>query len=292
MSAVKYLNANGKTLSTSSSPTTISRTIWGALPGQTTSAVGGGHTLYGDSLDDNFVIFSTTDEIVLPANHGDYTVTNRTWLSTYTLQAGIQNLIMNGDKQVATGNEIDNLIITQTGSATVSGGGGDDVFVVGTGAAIIVDAQGSGSDVIYGFKHGTDHVRLDGSTYMGACTGVGRCAAQGVQAVEDWRRPGATRGVPQPACEAWRPRDMVLAGFGFHDGLSRSCPTPPPRPGGPGSSPASTCSGRPAACSRATSPSKGGLQLRCALERVQEGGGGLQRRRTGPALQRNGSPLL
>ena len=173
MSNPVYMNAAGKVLSLSSSATATSRIIWAAAPGVTTAALGGGHILYGDSSDDTFVIFTNTDQVVIPtAPHGVYTVADSAWLSTYTLQAGVQDLIVSGTGDVVSGNSLNNLIITQSGAATVSGGGGDDVFVLGTGADTIIDPQGSGSDVIYGFKNGTDHVRLDGSTVFANWTKV------------------------------------------------------------------------------------------------------------------------
>lgn len=151
-----YVNARGASLS--SAP---GHSFWAANPGQTTSAPGGGHTLYADALDDTFYLYTATDQIVLPPLHGIDTVDDGAWNAAYTLPAGIQTLVLSGANQAVTGNALDNLIVAQSGPATLAGGGGDDVFVDGAGPDTIIDPAGSGDDVIYGFKPGIDHVRLD-----------------------------------------------------------------------------------------------------------------------------------
>ncbi len=156
MSSQNYVNAAGVVLSLTTTPTSQLDTIW--------AASGPNQTLQGNSGDDDFVIFDPTDDIVVPPTHGIYTVTDSAWDVSYTLPSGINNLILNGDLQVVSGNAQANLIETGSGRATVSGGGGDDVFVLGTGAVTVVDPQGSGSDVIYGFNTAIDQVQLEGST--------------------------------------------------------------------------------------------------------------------------------
>ncbi len=156
MSSQNYVNAAGVVLSLTSTPTSSLSTIW--------AATGTNQTLHGNSGDDDFILLSATDTVVVPAAHGIYTITDSAWNATYTLPAGFNNLIVNGNAQTVSGNAQANLIETGTGTATVSGGGGDDVFVLSTGAVTVVDPQGSGSDVIYGFNTAIDHVRLDGST--------------------------------------------------------------------------------------------------------------------------------
>jgi beta-glucanase (GH16 family) len=154
-SSPSYINARGVALSTASQ-----HSFWAANPGQITSAPGGGHVLYGDGFDDIFYIYSPTDQVILPQQAGIDTVNDDAWDAAYTLPAGVQNLILSGGGQVATGNALDNLIIAQSGTTTMSGGGGDDIFVDGSGPDTIIDPQGSGDDVIYNFKNGVDHVSL------------------------------------------------------------------------------------------------------------------------------------
>jgi beta-glucanase (GH16 family) len=136
--------------------------FYAAAAGKTTSAPGGGHILYGDTANDAFYIYTATDQVILPPQPGLDTVIDDAWNSAYTLAAGVQNLVLSGSVQVGEGNALDNLIIAQTGTATMSGGGGDDVFVDGSGPDTIIDPLGSGNDVIYNFKNGTDHVSLAG----------------------------------------------------------------------------------------------------------------------------------
>ncbi len=152
-----YTNARGASLSTASV-----HSFYAAAAGQTTSAPGGGHTLYGDTVNDAFYIYTATDQVILPPQPGVDTVIDDAWDSAYTLAAGVQNLVLSGSVQVGVGNALDNLIIAQTGTATMSGGGGDDIFVDGSGPDTIIDPLGSGNDVIYNFKNGSDHVSLAG----------------------------------------------------------------------------------------------------------------------------------
>jgi beta-glucanase (GH16 family) len=156
MSQQTYVNADGVVLSLTTTPTSTLETLWSS---PTTV-----QTLDGDSGDDNFVFFFPTDSVVVPATHGIYTITDSAWNTTYALPTGFNNLIVNGNAQIASGNSQANLIETGSGIVTVSGGGGDDVFVLGTGADTIIDPQGSGNDVIYNFNAAIDVVRLDGST--------------------------------------------------------------------------------------------------------------------------------
>jgi len=170
-----YINARGVTLNTA-----FVHAFYAAAPGKTTSAPGGGHILYGDTLNDGFYIYTATDQVVLPPQPGIDTVIDDAWNSDYTLAPGVQNLILTGSVQVGRGNAQDNLMIAQAGTATMSGGGGDDIFVDGSGPDTIIDPQDSGNDVIYNFKNGTDHVSLVGcqgltsfAAVQGAMTQVG-----------------------------------------------------------------------------------------------------------------------
>lgn len=165
MATATYLNARGVVLSTTSSPTAVHHNFWAATPGTITTAIGGGHTLFADGFDDTFNIYSAMDQVIVPTGTpGDDTVVDDAWNASYTLAAGVQNLILAGNSQVATGNTLDNLIIAQGSNTTMRGGGGDDVFVCDSNATTIIDPQGSGNDVIYGFVNDLDHVSLEGAT--------------------------------------------------------------------------------------------------------------------------------
>ena len=165
MATGTYLNARGVLLSTTSSPTAAHQNFRAAATGTITTAIGGGHTLFADGFDDTFTIYTATDLVVVPAGTpGDDTVVDDASNASYTLAAGVQNLILAGNSQAAIGNTLDNLIIAQGTNTTMNGGGGDDVFVCDSAATTIIDPQNSGSDVIYGFVNGLDHVSLQDAT--------------------------------------------------------------------------------------------------------------------------------
>jgi len=100
-------------------------------------AAGPGETLIGNSGDDIFHIGTNTDAVIVETKPGISAV--ETWASTYTLPAGVDNLLALGDySHVLEGNAGANFITASAGDDTLIGGTGDtlaggagqDVFVV------------------------------------------------------------------------------------------------------------------------------------------------------------------
>jgi hypothetical protein len=163
MSTQTYVNARGVTLSTTPA-SGVSHSFWAAAPGTVTTSPGGGHTLYADGFNDTFYIYSATDQVIVPTGMtGDDTVVDDAWNAAYSLAPGVQNLVLTGNDQVVTGNAGDDLIIAQSGTQTMIAGSGDDVFVCDSSPDTIDVQQGGGSQVLYGFVNGLDHVSLGGS---------------------------------------------------------------------------------------------------------------------------------
>jgi beta-glucanase (GH16 family) len=71
-------------------------------------------------------------------------------------------MVVSGDRDVAIGNGLANLIIAQgSDPMTLDGGGGDDVLVGNSGADTFVMARGYGHEVVYNFNPATDLIRLE-----------------------------------------------------------------------------------------------------------------------------------
>ena len=121
---------------------------------------GGGDLLIGSSGDNRFWITHLSDRISEQPGGGIDTLT--AWSGT-TLPANLENLIVNGARNYAAGNDLGNLIVVDdTGSHWVYGAGGDDVLVGGAvQKTTFMVRAGEGSDVIYNFN-GNSQLQLHG----------------------------------------------------------------------------------------------------------------------------------
>ena len=65
-----------------------------------------------------------------------------------TLGANIENLTLTGTTAInGTGNRLDNILIGNSGANLLTGGAGNDTYVVGIGDSIVENA-GSGTDTV------------------------------------------------------------------------------------------------------------------------------------------------
>ncbi|MGI6851212.1 family 16 glycosylhydrolase [Mesorhizobium sp. 1B3] len=125
------------------------------------SLYGGGNgtvTMWGLAGDDIYNLYSTKDQVFEQPGEGIDTII--TWMS-YTLPENFENLTVTGDRQIAIGNDQDNIISGRSAQQTLDGGAGNDVLIGGDGADIFSVKRGNGSDVILDFN-ANDIVRLDG----------------------------------------------------------------------------------------------------------------------------------
>ncbi len=113
----------------------------------------GSNGLQGGTGDDTYVVSSTGDSVIEFLGEGIDTV--RTTLSTYTLNANVENLVYTGAGAfTGIGNGLANSITGGTGNDTLTGGAGADVFNA---------IANNGLDTITDFLSGTDKIKLDGS---------------------------------------------------------------------------------------------------------------------------------
>lgn len=166
-------------------------------------------TLKGGLGNDTYYVDSLKDLTIEKANQGIDTVVaygprNKTW----TLAKNIENLRLEGAKD-GTGNQLDNIIVGDTGTTTntlrglggndiLSGGGGDDTLVGGEGSdRFLFDAdsvnyapnpslfQSLGTDSIVDFVRGIDKIALTPSAFAGLTTGVGQTLTTDFASVAD-----------------------------------------------------------------------------------------------------------
>ncbi|MEA2790189.1 MAG: large repetitive protein, partial [Acetobacteraceae bacterium] len=139
-------------------------------------------TMLGGTGDDTYTVNSSLDVVTENAGEGSDTVLANT---SYTLAAGseIEFLTANSTAvAVLTGNEFANTItdgVAGTGEK-LSGGSGDDIYLVRNAGDIVIEAAGGGTDTVnttlnsYSLSVNVENLTFNG---VGAFTGIGNAGA-------------------------------------------------------------------------------------------------------------------
>ena len=105
----------------------------------------GADTMMGGAGDDTYVVDNAGDLVTEQANDGIDTVQSSV---DYTLGANVENLTLTGSAVNGTGNSLNNVLTDVSGVSNVlTGGAGDDTYIVGTGD-IAVEAANEGTDLV------------------------------------------------------------------------------------------------------------------------------------------------
>jgi len=105
----------------------------------------GTDTLAGGAGDDTYVIDNAGDVVMENLNEGIDTVQSGV---TYTLAANVENLTLTGTTAInGTGNTLDNVLIGNSAANTLTGGAGNDTYVVSSGDTV-VEAASAGTDTV------------------------------------------------------------------------------------------------------------------------------------------------
>jgi Ca2+-binding RTX toxin-like protein len=130
---------------------------------------GGGNsdTMIGGKGDDTYVYVNSGDSIIEKAGQGNDTVVA---YINYTLGNNLENLILSpdGNATIAYGNALDNHITGNNLANTIDGYGGNDTLTGGGGADIFRFEVHSGKDVITDFGANGDHDTINTVAYMRA----------------------------------------------------------------------------------------------------------------------------
>jgi len=114
----------------------------------------GADQMSGGLGDDRYVVDNAGDAIVESVNAGNDTAIGSI---SYTLAAGVENLILRGAATSGTGNELANVLVGNTLANTLSGGAGNDVLAGGVGNDTL--DGGSGDDLyLYNRGEGRDAI--------------------------------------------------------------------------------------------------------------------------------------
>jgi len=125
--------------------------ITGNSGNNTLDGGGGADTLTGGTGDDTYVINNSGVTIVESSGAGTDTIqTSMTFdLTSNAMYSNIENLTLTGSSNInGTGNSFDNLITANSGIDTLSGGLGNDTYIIGNASDTIVESTSAGTDLV------------------------------------------------------------------------------------------------------------------------------------------------
>ncbi|MCC6965849.1 MAG: putative Ig domain-containing protein [Nitrospira sp.] len=132
------------------------------------------NVLTGGAGNDTYVV-GTGDTVTELANAGIDTVQSSL---TYTLGANVENLTLTGTTAInGTGNALDNLLMGNSAANVLTGGAGNDTYIVGTGDTV-TEAASAGTDTVQSAVAWTLGANLENLTLIGtaAVNGTGNTA--------------------------------------------------------------------------------------------------------------------
>jgi Ca2+-binding RTX toxin-like protein len=165
-SATSYLIVGDSSDNTFSTGTILNEIVVGYTGNDLLTGGTGTDRLLGGVGDDIYTVNSTGDLTIEGLNEGNDTVqASLSWTLSSNLEAltltGITNL--NG-----TGNDLDNVIIGNSGSNRLTGGKSNDILYLGDDSTVdtVVYNAGDGMDTVFQFNRGTggDRLQINGFT--------------------------------------------------------------------------------------------------------------------------------
>ena len=143
------INGTGNALSNAMWGNGAVNTLTGGAGGDWLDGGGGADTMIGGVGDDGYFADNAGDAIVENAGEGVETV--YTSLSSYTLGANVENLLLYTTSALnGTGNALDNVLTGNTVNNVLAGGAGNDLLKGGTGAGADTLAGDAGNDILEG----------------------------------------------------------------------------------------------------------------------------------------------
>jgi Ca2+-binding RTX toxin-like protein len=106
----------------------------------------GNDTMIGGTGDDTYYTDSSTDVVTENPGEGTDQIQSS---ATYTLPANVEYLMLTGSGNInGTGNSADNLIFGNAGVNVLTGGAGNDAYIVQTAGTTVVENPGEGNDTV------------------------------------------------------------------------------------------------------------------------------------------------
>ena len=124
----------------------------------------GADTMTGGTGNDTYVVDATGDVVTENVNEGMDTVQSSV---TYMLAANVENLTLTGTAAInGTGNALDNILAGNSAANTLTGGTGNDIYVVSTGDTVVEQAN-QGLDTVQSGVTWTLGANLEALTLTG-----------------------------------------------------------------------------------------------------------------------------
>ncbi|ULA61950.1 MAG: hypothetical protein LZF60_380162 [Nitrospira sp.] len=125
----------------------------------------GADTLIGAQGDDLYIVDNVGDKVTELAGEGVDTIQSSV---TYTLSANVENLTLSGTSAInGTGNGLDNVMAGNSAANRLTGGAGNDTYVIGTGDTV-VEAANAGIDTVQSSVTHTLAANVENLTLTGA----------------------------------------------------------------------------------------------------------------------------
>ncbi|HYC44888.1 MAG TPA: calcium-binding protein [Burkholderiales bacterium] len=126
----------------------------------------GADTLIGGAGNDTYIVDNSSDRVVEQAGGGTDTIQS---VVDYALSSDVEILILAGASAIAgAGNDLDNVIVTNSAANTVAGRAGHDTYVLDSAMDVVVEQPGEGTDTVrisasYVLPANIEHLVLTGS---------------------------------------------------------------------------------------------------------------------------------
>ncbi|MBS0162474.1 MAG: hypothetical protein JSR64_06570 [Nitrospira sp.] len=145
----------------------LANTLTGNSAANILSGAAGADTLIGAQGDDLYIVDNVGDKVTESVGEGIDTIQSSV---TYTLSANVENLTLSGTSAVnGTGNGLDNLMIGNSAANKLTGGAGNDTYVVGAGDTVI-EAINAGIDTVQSSVTHTLAGNVENLTLLGTGT--------------------------------------------------------------------------------------------------------------------------
>ena len=145
----------------------LANTLTGNSAANILSGAAGADTLIGAQGDDLYIVDNVGDKVTELVGEGIDTIQSSV---TYTLSANVENLTLSGTSAVnGTGNGLDNLMIGNSAANKLTGGAGNDTYVVGAGDTVI-EAINAGIDTVQSSVTHTLAGNVENLTLLGTGT--------------------------------------------------------------------------------------------------------------------------
>jgi Ca2+-binding RTX toxin-like protein len=144
---------------------TLANTIMGGAGNDTLDGGTGDDTLNGGAGNDTYVVDSINDLTIENANAGIDTVEASTH---YRLLANLENLtLLGGSDLQAYGNALANTLTSNSGIDLLSGGAGDDTYVVNSTSDAVLESANEGTDTVQATVHYRLAANVENLTLLG-----------------------------------------------------------------------------------------------------------------------------